>query len=96
MISKHSANPYPTQFPELNELLAEFTAEVRGILGDDFVGAYLQGSFALGDADLASDCDFLVVVRSLSDEREAALRRLHDQIPTRDGFWCCHPEGAYA
>jgi predicted nucleotidyltransferase len=36
----------------------------RLILGANFFGAYLQGSFALGDADLHSDCDFLVVMMS--------------------------------
>jgi hypothetical protein len=40
----------PTQFPELNGLL---------ILEDNFVGGYLVGSFALGDADIHSDCDFI-------------------------------------
>ena len=76
----------PTPDDELNALLAELVGRAREILGDDFVGAYLQGSFAVGDADLHSDCDFLVPVRRGPDpEQEAALRALHDEIPTRDG-----------
>jgi hypothetical protein len=57
-------NPSPTPFSELNDLLGELTERAAGILGDNFVGAYLQGSFAVGDADLHSDCDFLIPVRS--------------------------------
>lgn len=52
-----------TPYPELDGLLDELVARARGILGDGFVGAYLQGAFAVGDADLHSDCDFLVVHR---------------------------------
>jgi predicted nucleotidyltransferase len=54
----------PTVFPDLNELLRELVARVESILGDNFVGAYLTGSFALGGADLHSDCDFLVVTKN--------------------------------
>ena len=52
----------PTVFPELNELLLELVAQAGSILEDDFVGAYLTGSFALGAGDVHSDCDFLVVL----------------------------------
>ena len=86
----------PTQFAELDTLLAELTERVAAILGGDLVGVYLQGSFAVGDADLASDCDFLVPVRrQVSDEQEQALRALHDELPSRDGFWNRHLEGSY-
>jgi len=36
---------YQTPFPELNAVLDELVSRVQSILGDDFVGAYLQGSF---------------------------------------------------
>jgi len=52
-----------TQFAELNELLGQIVPQIKSILGDNFVGAYLQGSFALGAADMYSDCDFLIVAR---------------------------------
>ena len=52
----------PTVFPELNELLAELVARVESILGDNVVGVYLVGGFALGAGDLQSDCDFIVVI----------------------------------
>ena len=87
----------PTVFPELNDLLLEVVARVDEILGDDFVGAYLTGSFALGAADLHSDCDFLVVVAHRPTRaHERALRELHDEVPTRPGYWSRNLEGSYA
>jgi len=87
----------PTPFPELNELLAELVARVESFLGDNFVGAYLTGSFALGAGDLHSDCDFLIVIDDrLTSAQERALRELHDEIPTRPGHWTHHLEGSYA
>ena len=89
-------NPSPTQFPELNELLRDLTERAADILGDNFVGAYLQGSFAVGDADMHSDCDFLIPVHGpITPDQEAGLRALHDEIPTRQGHWPHHLEGSY-
>lgn len=96
-MSKTSLNPNPTEFAELNALLNEFVVTVMTILGENFVGAYLQGSFAVGDADLHSDCDFIVVTHgAVTPQQEAQLRALHDEIPTRAGFWAHHLEGSYA
>jgi Aminoglycoside adenylyltransferase, C-terminal domain/Nucleotidyltransferase domain len=93
----HEKRSPPTVFPELNQLLLELVARVESILGDNFVGAYLTGSFALGAADLHSDCDFLVVLaEGLTGEQERALRELHDEIPTRPGYWAHNLEGSYA
>lgn len=90
-------NSSPTGFRELNALLIELTEMAVKILQDNFVGAYLQGSFALGDADVHSDCDFLVVVeQSITSTQEESLRTFHDEIPTRDGYWTHHLEGSYA
>jgi hypothetical protein len=87
----------PTQFPELNELLADFVRRVRSALGADFVGAYLTGSFALGGGDAASDCDFLVATaRQPTVEQERVLRALHAEIPERPGYWGYNLEGSYA
>lgn len=88
--------PDATPYPELNGLLDDLVASTRGILGDAFVGAYLQGSFALGAGDLASDCDFLVVTgQAVTEEQYAGLAALHDEIPTRPGHWPRHLEGSY-
>jgi predicted nucleotidyltransferase len=87
----------PTEFAELNEVLGGLVEDAKRILGRDFVGAYLGGSFALGDADANSDCDFISVMRRQPNaEQEAGLRRLHDEIPTRPGHWTKHLEGSYA
>jgi hypothetical protein len=86
-----------TPFLELDAALADFTGSVRDILGDRFVGAYVQGSFALGAGDTNSDCDFIIATAVLPSGRaETELRRLHDGIPTRTGFWTKHLEGSYA
>ena len=86
-----------TPYAELDALLGELVARGREILGADWVGGYLQGSFALGAGDLTSDCDFVMVVREPPrGEAERLLRELHAEIPTRDGFWCGHLEGSYA
>lgn len=87
----------PTPYAELNALLAEVVTHAREVFGADFVGAYLVGSFAVGDADRHSDCDFLVVVgRSINTEQERAVRALWAELPDRDGHWNHHLEGSYA
>ena len=76
--------PQPTKFPELNAIVAELAERAARILGANFVGAYLQGSFAVGDADLQSDCDFLIPVRrQVSAAQEAGLRAMHAGFPDR-------------
>src|SRR6516225_7364631 len=75
------AAPAPTPFADLNALLTELVDAARRSLGANFVGAYLQGSFALGDFDAHSDVDFLVVVdRDLDETGEAALQALHGAL----------------
>jgi hypothetical protein len=86
-----------TPFAELDAVLAGFTAAVRDILGPTFVGAYVQGSFALGAGDMHSDCDFVVAATAApAGTVEADLRRLHGRIPTLPGHWNRHLEGSYA
>jgi hypothetical protein len=93
----HETESQPTVFPELNALLRELVAQVESILGDDFVGAYLTGSFALGAGDAQSDCDFLIVLANRSTAaQERSLRELHDEIPARPGYWAHNLEGSYA
>ncbi len=95
-MSSTRPTPQPTAFAELNSVLADLITSTSRILGDNFAGAYLQGSFAVGDADLHSDCDFLIPVHSpLSAEQETGLRALHDNLPTRQGHWTRHLEGSY-
>ena len=95
---KRTSDPsqQPTEFAELNGLLTDLTERAGAILGGNFVGAYLQGSFAVGDAEMHSDCDFLIPTNGqITPQQEAALRALHDEIPTREGHWTKHLEGSY-
>ena len=90
------ATPW-TPYVDLDELLDELLGHWRRILGDDLAGAWVQGSFALGAGDQESDCDWLVAThRPLTDQQVAALREVHDEIPTREGHWPHDIEGSYA
>jgi len=84
-------------YPELSALLDDLVSSASAILADDLIGFYLVGSFAVGDADLQSDCDFIAVTRRpLASSQESHLRALHSDIPTRKGPWTKNLEGSYA
>ena len=86
-----------TGFAELDALLADFVAAVRAVLGDNFVGAYMTGSFAIGDADVHSDVDWLVVTEQTPSEVEQrGLNELHAKLYERETPWAQHLEGSYA
>lgn len=86
-----------TPYADLDELLVEMLGQWRRILGANLAGAYVQGSFALGSGDQHSDCDWLVAVHGrLTHAQISQLRKLHDEIPTREGHWCHDLEGSYA
>ena len=97
VLAADGTGPPPTVFPDLNELLQELVERVGAILGENFVGAYLVGSFALGGGDLQSDCDFLIVTADrVTPAQERELRELHAEIPSRTGHWPHDLEGSYA
>jgi hypothetical protein len=86
----------PTPYAELNGVLHDLVVGVRVALGDTFVGAYLQGSFAVGDFDEHSDADFVVATRSEPAAAQvAALQDLHARIHDRPAAWAQHLEGSY-
>jgi hypothetical protein len=85
-----------TAYPDLNAVLDRFVAGVREALGENCVGVYLQGSFAVGDADENSDVDFIVVTRDdLTDGEIARLQALHEAIFALASPWAQHLEGSY-
>ncbi len=93
----HSAPVTWTPYADLDALLDELLGHWRRILGDDLAGAWIQGSFALGAGDQQSDCDWIVApARPPTDEQVAALREVHDEIPTRPDHWPHDLEGSYA
>jgi predicted nucleotidyltransferase len=86
----------PTIYPELNAVLNELVASVQAILNQNFVAAYLQGSFAVGDADLNSDVDFLIVVNTFLVPTEiSALNAMHRRLFELESHWAQHLEGSY-
>jgi predicted nucleotidyltransferase len=89
-------NAQPTPYPELDAVLQELVSSIQDILRDNFVGAYLQGSFAIGDFDQHSDADFIIVTHEdLNDEQVAALQRMHERIYHLPVSWAQHLEGSY-
>lgn len=87
----------PTLFPELNTILDELVETTRAVLATNFVGAYLHGSFALGDADEHSDVDFLIVTEdAVTPDQERQLAAMHAQFCDREISWAQHLEGSYA
>ncbi|MEA2573518.1 MAG: hypothetical protein QOH93_816 [Chloroflexia bacterium] len=86
----------PTPYRILNTVLRDLVDSVQEVLRANFVGAYLQGSFAVGDFDAHSDCDFIVVTEEeLTDDEVAALQRVHERIYGLDNVWAQHLDGSY-
>lgn len=86
----------PTPYPEVNVLLREVLEGARDILGNNFVGMYLEGSLVSDDFDQDSDIDFVVVTEEdVSDEQFAALQQMHDRIATIDSWYAVQLEGSY-
>jgi hypothetical protein len=86
----------PTPYPELNEVLQQLVDGVHEVLGDNLIGIYLQGSFAVGDFDVHSDCDFIVVTaRELNTPEIESLQQLHERIYSLENPWAMHLEGSY-
>lgn len=86
----------PTPYSELNVVLHQLVTRAQQSLGDTFIGAYLHGSFAVGDADEHSDVDFLIAVeREITADQRAALQAMHEAIYDLATPWAQHLEGSY-
>ncbi len=86
----------PTPYPELNAVLQELVGSIRSVLRSTFLGAYLQGSFAVGDFDQHSDVDLTFVIeQELSDQQVSALQAMHARIYDLESAWAQHLEGSY-
>ncbi len=87
----------PTDDPEINAVLSEVLSGARGILGDHFVGMYLDGSLAIGSFEPdKSDLDFVVVTGvDVSAGTFAALKTMHDRIASEASKWARELEGSY-
>jgi hypothetical protein len=90
------ATSHPTPYPELNLVLSELVTGVQDILGDNFLAAWLQGSFAVGDFDQHSDVDFIIAtLAELSADQVDALQVMHATIFSLDCPWAHCLEGSY-
>ena len=86
-----------TPFADLNGVLDQLVTRAQALLGDNFVGAYLHGSFAVGDADEASDVDFMIITaRDVTLAEQPALQRMHADLFRLPCRWAQHLEGSYA
>jgi len=85
----------PTPYPELNSVLRILVDSVQNILSTNFFGAYLQGSFAVGDFDIQSDVDFIIVItEALSKSQVDALQIMHERVYFLEYSWAQHLEGS--
>jgi predicted nucleotidyltransferase len=83
-------------YPELHKVLKVFVKKVQAELSTNLVGVYLVGSLALGDFDLDSDVDFLVVINTeLTATNESHLQDIQRRIYGLNCYPAQHLEGSY-
>lgn len=82
--------------PEIKVVLDRLVEGAKGILGENFFGAWLQGSSATGHFDEHSDIDFVIgVERDLTKEEVHSLQKFHRQLYDHASPWAKHLEGSY-
>jgi hypothetical protein len=94
-MAQHSVSP--TDYPEINSVLWDVLSGARSVLGDHFVGMYLDGSLAIGGFEPdKSDIDFVVVTNAdVSSATFAALKTMHDRLASGASKWARELEGSY-
>jgi predicted nucleotidyltransferase len=82
-----------TPYRELDEVLIDYANTCRAVLGRNFVGLYLLGSLAIGDFDLTSDVDFMIVTKTeLATDEVERVQAAHTVLLGRDSRWVRHLE----
>jgi predicted nucleotidyltransferase len=77
-----------TPYQELDNILKNHAFKLKKALKGNFVGVYLQGSLAIGDFDMTSDVDFIVVVnKDLSKKEVEISQKIHDETYKNDNRW---------
>lgn len=85
-----------TPYPELDEVLNDHAQRLQETLGDSLIGVYLVGSLAIGDFDLTSDSDFIVVMaRAMSQEQREHVQLVHNQTYDQANRWVKHLEYSF-
>jgi predicted nucleotidyltransferase len=65
-----------TSYSELDATLKDHAEILKEVLRENLIGFYLTGSLAIGDFDLTSDIDFIVVTeRQLSNTEVKRYKR---------------------
>jgi hypothetical protein len=87
----------PTSYPDVRAVVHDLLVGIQAILGAQFRGMYLVGSFALGDfCPQSSDLDLIIVtVGTLSDEVVAVLQDLHRSFDQSGSPWAAHVDAVY-
>jgi predicted nucleotidyltransferase len=81
---------------ELRKVLEAFVKSVSAELAENLVGIYLVGSLAVGDFDLDSDVDFLVVTGTdLTVQNTKHLQAIQESIYAMGCYPAQHLEGSY-
>jgi hypothetical protein len=85
-----------TPYRELDVTLKRHAQVLKEALGENFIGFYLTGSLAIGDFDLTSDIDFIVVTEhQLRDTEVKAVQRVHAHTCRQDSRWVKHLEYSF-
>jgi hypothetical protein len=85
-----------TPYLALDDTLVAHAHTLSDALANDFVGLYPTGSLAIGDFDLTSDVDFLVVTAGeLTTEAVEAIQRVHTRCIAQDARWVRHLEYSF-
>ena len=77
-----------SSYPELDGVLRNHVDRLRQALGDLIIAVYLQGSLAIGDFDLTSDVDFIVVTQNeLSLDEAQIAQAVHTDTYRQNNRW---------
>jgi hypothetical protein len=89
--------PFPTQYPDVNESLLHLSDRVQSVLGPEFIGLYVYGSLAAGDFDPArSDLDTLIVTQNeLLPDHLTRLEKMHLDLAASGSPWAAKTESWY-
>lgn len=75
-------------YKKLDTVLENYAQRLKDTLKDNCVGVYLQGSLAIGDFDMASDVDFVVVINNdLNYYELRSVQKIHDETHKQNNRW---------
>jgi hypothetical protein len=85
-----------TPYRRLDEVLVGHADALHAVLGSNLIGVYPVGSLAIGDFDLTSDVDFVVVTnRDLGDSDVQHVQSAHAELLSQDSRWVEHLEYSF-